>query len=205
MSYSVSARGYLQRARSALMSSSNESLFYAAFELRCCIETRQQDYAEALSNIKGSTIKPWKIAETGKRIRKISYADSISLMRFKFDVAEVDVYHTPVTDWLIRFADRGIGELLHAQSKFRSNDDKWWSATREKLIDGYRQAWLACQGAAMVPPLMSQRTGLTHPLVIEQAIHNEKLIKFMTETTGEKFSVGIFYPEAAPENWVCDL
>ncbi len=51
MKYGTHSRGYLARARQRLDEGSFESLFYAAFELRCGIEARLQQYEEALVNI----------------------------------------------------------------------------------------------------------------------------------------------------------
>jgi len=52
MPYSVSARGYLHRAKLRLLENSNEAIFYGAFELRCCVEARQEEYATAIDFIK---------------------------------------------------------------------------------------------------------------------------------------------------------
>jgi hypothetical protein len=47
MPYGIHARDYLTRARLRLDEQSPAGLFYAAFELRCGIESRLRQYIEA--------------------------------------------------------------------------------------------------------------------------------------------------------------
>jgi hypothetical protein len=205
MSYSVSATGYLERARAALLSKEPNFLFYAALELRCCVEARQLEYAESHSALKNTTIKSWKIADTGKRIEKVSNVDSISQMRFRFEDQEAVVFHTPVSKQLIRLADKGLGDLLHAQRCFRSEGNEWWAIKQAELVKCYRMSWVACKGDLMVPPLMSKKTGETHPLVINQNSENEQLCKFMAETHDRRFEVEVTYLNEPPATWECDV
>jgi hypothetical protein len=205
MDYSVSAKGYLARARDALVGGSPEGLFYAAFELRCCIETRQAEYAEALSAYKGTKIRPWNIGDTGKRIRKASYADRIALMRYDFGKEKFESYHTPVPDRLLSFAEKELGNLLHCQTKYRSTNDQWWCDVRTQLTEGYRMAWLACQGDSLVPPLWDRKTGRVHPVVMEKNAGNAFLFERLPTLPGTEFKIEILYLTEAPSHWRCDI
>lgn len=51
MEYSVNSKAYLNRARRQLDENTKEALFYAAFELRCGIESRLLQYWEANKHI----------------------------------------------------------------------------------------------------------------------------------------------------------
>ena len=54
MDYRIHSRDYLQRARKRLDSGTPDALFHAAFELRCGIEARMQQYLEAQEHISES-------------------------------------------------------------------------------------------------------------------------------------------------------
>lgn len=205
MGYSVSANAYLLRAKAALMSGKPESLFYAAFELRCCVETRQAEYAVALTAYKDMKIKPWNIGDIGRKIRKASSADRISLMRYDFGELKLESYHTPVPDELVRFAERELGPLLHCQSEYRQSDDEWWDDIREKLLMGYRMAWLACRGDSMTPPLWNPKTKKVHPVTMQMSDENSPLLQKLPTLPGTIFNVEIRYLETPPSNWHCDL
>ncbi len=49
--YLVNSRNYLLRARKRLDEKTPASLFYAAFELRCGVESRMQEYLDAQDHI----------------------------------------------------------------------------------------------------------------------------------------------------------
>ena len=71
MSYGVSSRSYFRRAEKLLGDSTPESLFYAAFELRCGIEARMQQYLEAQKQISAKKRNGWQIAKLAKNIERI--------------------------------------------------------------------------------------------------------------------------------------
>lgn len=187
------------------MDGSNDALFYAAFELRCCIESRQAEYARALDPYKDVKIRAWNIGDNSKRIRKVSYADRIALMRFELSGKIAESYHTPVTDALVTFAEKELNTLLHAQADFRADKDEWWVRTQNRLLVGYRQAWLACQGDSLVPPLLNGKTNELHPLLLERQARNAPFFEPGEVVPGRRFSVEIRYLATAPDHWKCDL
>lgn len=204
--YGVTAAAYLVRARQALQSGRTESLFYAALEMRCCIEARQAEYAQALHGYQGTKIKAWRIAETGQKIRQRSYADRICMVSYKID-GEIlaTTFHTPVTDELIKIAEATLGELLHAQARFRPSSDSWWGQTRDRLIRGYHLSWLACQGDSLTPPLWNSQSKSVHPTLLERHPRNEAFVKRIGNLVGRQLEMQVRYPEQPPAEWECDL
>lgn len=152
--YGISAQGYLERTRERLLQDTHESLFYAALELRCCVEARQAEYVEHLNAYKGQKVRPYRIGENRQKIAKISGGKLIARLQFNLDKGLALVgYHTPVPASLTQYCERHLDNLRHAQPQYRPPNDPWWDATRADLIEHYRQAWVACQGNLLVPPL----------------------------------------------------
>jgi len=204
--YGVSAQAYLERARNRLLENTHEALFYAALELRCCVEARQAEYVRHLSAYKGQKVRPYRIGENREKIAKISGGKVIAQLRFSFDDGLALVgYHTPVPASLTRYCERHLDNLRHTQPEFRPADDPWWDATRADLIEHYRQAWVSCQGNMLVPPLWSARSKRTHPVIFEFGEADRETAERMKGAVGEQFVVEVKYLETPPTEWVCDL
>lgn len=206
-SYGIGPESYLARARRQLLLGTDEALFYAVYELRCCIEVRQAEYAEAFSTFDSSQIRPWKIGETRKRIEKISAGKLISQFLVNFDDGvRFEIYHTPVPQALSDFVEKQSGDLLHAQKQYRPSGDFWWEEIRKEVQCAYRAAWLACQGNALAPPLWNPKTGQTYPLTVEQKQDSDvEMLKRLAGSVGKSMNVHIDYLDTAPPHWVCDL
>lgn len=204
--YGISAQAYLERTRTQLLENTHESLFYAALELRCCVEARQAEYVEHLSAYKGQKVCPYQIGENRKKIAKISGGELIARLQFNLDDGQALVgYHTPVPASLTQYCERHLDNLRHTQPQYRPPDDPWWDATRTDLIKNYRQAWVACQGNMLVPPLWSTRSGKTHPVTFEFAEADREMADRMKNSVGEHLIVEVKYLESPPQEWVCDL
>src|SRR5262249_953257 len=86
---------YLTRAKEQLLQNSSQSPFYAAFELRCCVETRQEEYATEIEYIKAK-IKPWNIGATAKQLEKMFDSSKIARVTISQGNHEgFTLYHTP--------------------------------------------------------------------------------------------------------------
>lgn len=97
MFYDSSPHGYLARAKLRLCEGTPEALFYAAFELRCCVESRQDWYANAMEHLRVK-IRPWKITETAKRLESVFDSQKIAYLIFgPPDEDKFHLYYTPVT------------------------------------------------------------------------------------------------------------
>lgn len=206
MPYPVDAKGYLSRAKAALENGRPEGLFYAAYELRCCVEARQAEYVEALTAFNGTKVRPWELSLQGKRIRNKSYASTLTLMRYTFPNGTThDSYHTPVTNALLSFANKTLHSLMHCQPEFRDDDNPWWDKMRAELVEGYRMAWLACQGDSMVPPLWNSQTKEMHPVRLSLTEENAHLVPLLSGLQGQTVGMSVSYPKKPPSKWVCDL
>ena len=98
MVYGISAREYLARAKSNLSNPDCTFLFYAAFELRACIEARQDEYVDAQQRYLKSLPKSEKIGKKAKLLARICKPHLITALRFVFDDGDYFVYYTPVSN-----------------------------------------------------------------------------------------------------------
>ncbi|MGI2856448.1 hypothetical protein ACRTDR_20040 [Shewanella algae] len=76
MSYGVSSKDYLSRAKELIAEDRIESLFYAAFEIRCGIEARMNEYLEVQKHISN------KKSEVGK------YPNSLKISNTHLDLVK---------------------------------------------------------------------------------------------------------------------
>lgn len=161
--YGISSRDYLARARVQLDSSAYEGLFYAAFELRCGIQARMQQYLEAHEDVARRKKNEWHIGKLGRsveqafrlgdRIAEVTVCDS------KTSEALEVFYYTPVTSRLRKRGEQ-LGDLLHAMRKRRPLSDSWWQTTRDVLEDTLRQLEIANRGT-LLGPLLREKGGDT--------------------------------------------
>ena len=132
MAYDVSSRGYLARARTRLDERSFEALFYAAFELRCGVETRLQEYLEPHVEKLDLRRDGWRIPAMSKVLeRDFASGERIARLRIiTHDGGRVigTWYHTPVTSSLRSKAEH-LGDYLHATIPGRPSNDSWWATT----------------------------------------------------------------------------
>lgn len=204
--YGVSALSYLRRARERILEGNKAALFYAALELRCCVEVRQAEYIEHLKAYEGQKLRPYKISENRAKIAKISEGQLIAKLTFDLGDGEIfEGYHTPVPASLVRYCEKHLDNLRHAQSRFRGPSDEFWNDTRADLISHYRQAWISCRGNMMVPPLWNSKNKQTHPMIFEISDDNRAMMERMKGMVGDHFNVRVTYLEQPPESWVCDL
>ncbi len=155
ISYNCGSRGYLKRARKLLDEGTQESLFHAAFELRCGIESRLQEYLEVQDQISNSKKEGWQIAKLAKGLESaFKLGDKIVELEFlELKTGQkMPVYFTPVTARLRKQGER-LGDYLHAMKKARDDADAWWKETRKNLEDTCEQLSVANKGTLLGPPL----------------------------------------------------
>lgn len=161
MQYSIHSRDYLARARKRLAEGSLESLFYAAFELRCGIEARLQQYEEALADITKIRRAGWEIPKVAKNIeRAFRTGDKIvrvSVSDYATKHILYSFYYTPVNRNLIAMSGK-IGDLLHFPKKYRDPDDPWWNDKRAFLEQVYEELQKANAGTLLSVPLWNPKT-----------------------------------------------
>jgi hypothetical protein len=162
MSYGIASRDYLERAVIRLSENSPESLIYAAFELRCGIEARMQEYLHAWDYIGKKQKSGWRITELGRNIER-AFRSGNTFVRWAVhnnqkDCLLVCFYHTPVTKKL-RGQGEKLGNYLHSMKRYRADDDDWWTQLRTELRDVCRGLRIANMGTLLGPPVMSRATG----------------------------------------------
>lgn len=160
--YRVDANSYLERARERLHDDRLDSLFYAALELRCGIESRLQEYLEAQEHIAECRRSGWRIPKLGKNIaRAFQLGDKIARVTI-FDPSTKEeitsLIYTPVTSELQKNGQR-LGNLLHALKRPRPFDDPWWKETREFLEKVTAQLAVAVSGTLLGPMIWNPKTG----------------------------------------------
>ena len=194
MRYGLSARDYLARARARLDDRSPEGLFYAAFELRCGVESRLQEYLEAQEEVRERKKMGWRVAKLAKQIeRMFRTGDKIIQFAILSDDGETLVrnfYYTPVKRQLRKDVER-LGEYMHALRRYRTPQDKRWEATRAFLERVYTALFEATRGRLLGPPLMGPK-GTRFDLLLEpeEGEKVEDLTKWLIGTTRR---VGVRY------------
>ena len=161
MEYRIHSRDYMRRARERLDEGTPGSIFYAAFELRCGIEARMQQYLEAQNHISNKMKKGWQIAQLAKNIEK-AFRTGDKIVEFAIHDRKtgslLDVlYYTPVSSKLRKMGEQ-LGNYLHAMRVYRPNDDMWWQTTRSTLEDVYSELQKANIGTLLGVPLLNRRT-----------------------------------------------
>jgi hypothetical protein len=202
--YVATPRGFLGRARQCLENPDPAHLFYAALELRFCVEARQDEYVQAQESYIKSAPPAYKIGNQAAALRKIFDRDEILKLELNFgDHPQPFVlYYTPVTHELRNGAEK-LGDLLHVQKKRRSTDDAWWTETKADLVKIYRGAWIACKGE-MLCPLLVDRSGNAVGAIEFVGPRNDDLFERIRDK-GRKFKMAVNYIGSLTPEFVPDL
>lgn len=165
MSYGIHARSYMERARKRLDESTLQGLFYAAFELRCGIEARMEEYLEAQEHISEKKKKGWRIADLAKNLEEVFQINDkvVEFMVFDEDTREwlYSFYYTPVNSKLQKLGQR-LGNYLHSMKKYIPEEDNYWRELRQLLEDAYSELEKASFGNMMGVPLIDPKTNQVH-------------------------------------------
>jgi hypothetical protein len=157
MTYGVASRDYLRRAQELLRQPRHDGLFYAAFELRCGIEQRLHEYAEAHAEVVKLRRQGWRIPNLAKAVEDFFQSGDTIIELVVHDEERgtaLPLFYTPVTGALRSMSGR-LNEYLHAAKKFEPDDAPWWQQARAFLasvVDGLR---VATFGTLLGPPLLS--------------------------------------------------
>lgn len=199
MQYGTHSRDYLARARQRLDEGSLESIFYAAFELRCGIEARLQQYEEALANIAKIKRAGWEIPKVAKNIeRAFRTGDKIARVNVCDDATEnvlYSFYYTPVNKNLRAMAGQ-IGDLLHFPKEYRAAENPWWNEKRTFLEQVYKELQKANMGTLLCVPLLNPKTGRAH---FETELESGEKIEDQI-TIGKRYLITVDYLDDLPED-----
>jgi hypothetical protein len=161
MNYGAHSRDYLYRARQRLDEQKPEALFYAAFELRCGIEARMEEYLEAQKHISKKKKKGWRIADLSKNIEAVfqSGDNVIAFIVHNETTREIlhEFYYTPVNSGLRKMGEQ-LGNHLHSMKRYKPEEDQWWSDLRETLEQTYEELRKANIGTMLGAPLLDPKT-----------------------------------------------
>lgn len=206
VSYQSGARGYLERAKSQLESGTKASLFYAAFELRCAIESRLQEYLYVQEDVSEKKKKGWKIVDLARQLETVfRLGDRIVQLVFldKKTGRKVSTYFTPVRKSLRNKGER-LGSYLHAMKSFKDDADPWWITTRNFLEDVLKEAYMATAGTLLGPPL--KKSGGMLSLKIELGVLPEQDAFFSScGKAGFNLEMHVDYPKELPEHYLEQL
>lgn len=201
--YSIAPDAYLERARDHLISGEAVSIFYAALELRCFVESRQDRYLEAQAEYAKSIPKRWKIGAQGKALEAIFEKDQIQQISWQSNNELVfEAHYVPLSPELRKIAER-LGSLLHAQEKWISPEDKWWNTTREELRHAYNLAWTCNKGNLLSPMLLIKGRTLGNMMLEIESDTKDKLLANMKK--GAMGVLNVDYLDEAPAHWTSDL
>jgi len=196
--YGITSRDYLRRALARLEEKSLESIFYAAFELRCGIEARMQEYLEAWNHVPENRKKNWSIPKLGRSI-EAAFQLGNSVVRFAVHAGDSDgllacFYHTPVSKELKSQGEK-LGNLLHAAKRPRANDDPWWATVRKDLAEITAALRTANTGTLLGPPLIEPGTG--HLMLNSEIPPGHDLASLMEP--GYRGRLDVSYPPSLPD------
>jgi len=205
MGYGILSESYLARARKQLDEGTLESLFYAAFELRCGVEARLHQYIEAYKRVALMKKRKWRIPELVEDLKKAIEAGEfpagdkvvrIDIVGDKEGNIRATFYYTPVTSKLCQMAGK-VGNLMHHPQVYRNSHDTWWTETRTFLEEMYVELTKASQGTAIGLPLLNieERTA-SLMFEIEGEAVEEKLNKI--GKVGEILIVETHYVDELP-------
>lgn len=154
MDYGISARAYLDRAKKRYSDATNESLFYAAFELRCAIEARLQEILEPYDHVSENSKRSYQVGKLSKTVSdKLCDPDTGTKIIIQSDREEVTLRYIPVSSSLRKFAQRA-GDYLHAaQKKF---DEKTWENFRNEIMTAINNLEENLGGNLLGPILMDK-------------------------------------------------
>ncbi len=204
--YRVDAASYLSRARKLLQSEERDKLFYAAFELRCCIESRQMEYADAQKNYrKKKKLNAWKISETNRELERVFRAKKIALISLKVDGSgfKYDCYYTPVSTDMVKSAEKILHQLLHCTPYELTKRESWWIETKDHLLAIYRDAWVSCRGNMLAPPLLNRQTNLMEFSILLDGTGDDFCVPL--PVAGAKLTIEVKYLDEPPSGWTPDL
>lgn len=199
MKYKIGTRDFLWRARKRLDEKLPESLIYAAIEIRMGVEARLQKYNDALEEFSINKKSGWKMQIIDKHLEGMFHTGKkiTEIMFFNPDDGRVKgaLYHTPLSKVLIKNAEK-IGNLLHANNLFKTQNEDWYNETNNFLELTYIELHKANRGTLLAPLLWNPKTGESKAFI--EAYDPTKLTEILG-SEGTISSFNIEYSDSYPE------
>jgi hypothetical protein len=157
MTYGISSRDYLARAKRCLINNGLDSLFYAAFEVRCGIEARMQEYLEVQAHVSKKKRQGWQVAKLARNIENVfRLGEKEAVLRVRDrQTKEVlfEARYTPVKMSLRKKAEM-LGNVLHAAKMCHAPDSPYWKKFRADLEAAVFELEYANSGRLLGPLLL---------------------------------------------------
>jgi hypothetical protein len=205
--YYVEASDYLERAKRRLGEGTHEALLYAAYEVRCAVEARQNRYLNAQKQYALSLPKAWRIGDQGAELERIFASDRIQQITWHLSSGDrVVVQHVPV-DKELREKVAKLNDLLHAQVRRRKFYDRWWKQARERVVDVYQRTWICCRGG-LLSPVFHERSAkgtIQGTAVMELPAADADLLEASARSDRPEFNMQVEYLAQAPADWKPDV
>lgn len=204
-SFGVAAPDYLGRARARIVEGRAETLFYAALELRCAIEARQQEYLEAQEKYRKELPEAWRVRLQNRELQRVYQGKAIQRLEFVYEDGNQQVMHyVPVSNHLLQLVGK-LDAYRHAQMKYHPPGDQWWETFSSRVLKCYRQTWVVLRGDLVSPALLgpaNENGNKTFEMVQSLPADEREKLKFRVGTLS---TVKVSYLNSAPAEWICDL
>ena len=156
MPHDASPEAFASRIRDHLLAGGEDSLLYAALELRCAVESRMQAYLAPLDHVARSQKEDYsmpKLAKTTENTFKIG--EQMAIYTFAFDDGTPDLVlrYIPISQRLRSIVAR-LGNVLHFPGEKNLENADWWRTLRSELTEGLAWFKLAAGGDLLGAPLM---------------------------------------------------
>jgi len=156
MSYRISSRDYLARGKQCLNKGDCESLFYAAFEIRCGVEARMQQYLEVQTHISEKKRHGWQVAKLARNIENVfRLGEKDAVIKIRDPETKkllIEARYTPVKKSLRKKAET-LGNYLHNAKKYYAPEDNFWIEFRSFLEEAISELEQANSGRLLGPLL----------------------------------------------------
>lgn len=188
--YSISSRGYLERAKKRLCENTKESLIYAVLEIRCAIEARLQEILEPHDHVSKKLKKNYEIKKLSKTVTmNLCPEDVGSKIIIRDHNKTYELTYIPVSSYLRNFAQTA-GDYLHAMQGIF--DDKKWADIKSNIKTAIEKLDDNLKGN-LLGPALNKNDGLAN-LNIELIDNNEELSELLNKK-GKQLSLTVEYFE----------
>lgn len=178
MNYGITSRDYLKRVKKCLNKNEQPYLFYAAFEIRCGVEARMNEYLEVQQHISKKKKQGWRVA---KLARNIEYAfrlgDKVAILKIinhSTGIVELEVKYTPVRHNLRKKVEK-LGNYLHSAKKHHDYEHAFWLTLRSDLDDAISELEWSTSGR-LLGPLIEHTSKNSVKVMIEFPTEEEKAL-----------------------------
>lgn len=154
VSYGITARDYLARAKALRASGNPEALLYAALEIRCGIEARLNEYLAGAAKI--ATVKRglWQIRHLSREVESIFdvYTKAVVARFVHPETGEkMKIEYTPVTPELKKIGEM-LGDFLHFTPAHKSVAAGFIERLTAVVDSGIHGLAFATRGTLLGPP-----------------------------------------------------